>query len=242
MLVAYDGGGFHGFARQAGAVRTVQGNLEAALTTVLRAPIETVGAGRTDAGVHAAGQVVSFEAGAGVDTEHLLRSLNGLLGPEIVVHNAEQAAADFDARRDALDRTYRYFVHNAESADPLLRHTSWHVADPLDLVAMNAGAGHVVGEHDFAAFCRAAGGRSTIRTVTAAAWSAAGEGLARFDITALAFCHQMVRSLVGLLVEVGRGRRPPGAVAQALAARDRSTAGPVAPPHGLVLWRVRYAS
>ncbi len=237
--LAYDGTGFHGYARQAD-VRTVQGDLETALRRALRVDdLTTAVAGRTDAGVHARGQVVSFAFDADLDTEPLRRSLNSQLNPEIAIASVAAAPGDFDARFSATSRTYIYGIDNRPVLDPLLRSTHWHVADRLDAEAMNTAVAHLLGTHDFASLCRVAEGRSTEREVLAASWERDGSCVA-LTITASSFCHQMVRSIVALCAEVGRGRVSAGEVPGILAARDRNTARGAAPPHGLVLERVSY--
>jgi tRNA pseudouridine38-40 synthase len=233
----------------------VAGALGEALEVALRHPVELTCAGRTDAGVHARGQVVTLDADEGADLERLLRALNGMLGPAIAVHRAAWAPAGFDARRSAVSRRYRYSIVCGAWPDPLTAATSWHVEHVLDVRAMQAAADVLLGEHDFSSFCRAARGRPVqlVRRVVRADWdgppaAAAGEGWpgggdARrlwFDIEANAFCHQMVRSVVGTLVEVGRGRRTAGEMMAVLAARTRATAGQIAPPHGLCLVEVGY--
>ena len=250
--LAYDGSGFHGYAANP-RVRTVQGELERALGAVLGSAPETVVAGRTDAGVHAWGQVVSFEADAEIDTERVMRSLNAMLGPEVVVRGVSPVEDGFDARFGARSRTYRYFVDDREAPNPLHRHSVWHVEAALDATAMGDAATAFIGEHDFASFCRAAEGKTTIRRVLSAAWWRDSDGLAPrdepgggtrgllvFEITANAFCHQMVRSLVALSIEIGRGRVPVSAIPQIFEARDRNAARGAAPPQGLVLWKVEY--
>ena len=236
--VSYDGAPFHGFARQDG-VRTVQGDIEGVLERVLRTPVRTVCAGRTDTGVHARRQVMSFVVDEPADPATVARAINGLLGPEVACTGCVLVDDTFDARFSALWRSYRYRVLDAAVADPLRRNTVWHVMDRLDLDAMNRAASGFVGEHDFASFCRRAEGRTTTRTVTEAVWQTAGDEKL-FAITATAFCHQMVRSIVGFCVDAGRGRVDPDSVPAVLAARDRSAARPIAPPHGLVLWEVGY--
>ncbi len=236
--LAYDGSGFHGYARQP-QVRTVQGELEEALFK-LAGVVATEVAGRTDAGVHAQGQVVSFSVDGELDTERLVRSLNAMLGPEIVVWSARQEADGFSARFSARSRTYRYSVLNRPLPDPFLRYTTWHLADELFLDAMNEAARFFVGEHDFASFCRSADGRSTVRQVLTAGWEGAQPPIVRFEITAGSFCHQMVRSGVAVCVEVGRGRLPVSEVPAIIEARDRAAARGAAPPHGLTLWKVEY--
>ena len=247
MTVAYDGAPFHGFASQPG-VSTVAGTLGATLERVLGHPVELVCAGRTDAGVHGWGQVVSFDADAArFDADRVQAAVNGLCGPSIVVRAAAVAdTADFSARFDATARRYRYTVLNRPVPDPFLAATSWHVAQPLDLRAMQAACDPLIGEHDFTSFCRRPKGEpdaSLARRVLDARWErdpAAGDGVLRFWIEATAFCHQMVRSITGTLVDVGLGKRTAADVLTALRARDRSAAGPVAPPHGLCLWEVVY--
>jgi tRNA pseudouridine38-40 synthase len=245
MLVAYDGTDFHGFAANAG-VPTVGGALRAAIERVLGTAIELTAAGRTDTGVHAWGQVVSFEApGDGLDLIRLQRSVNGLCGPAIVARAIEFAPPHFDARFTALWRCYRYTVLNRPVPDPFLDRVTWHVPEPLDVASMRLAADVLVGEHDFSSFCRVPRGRdprhvSLVRRVTAATWLDLGDGRLRFDIRANAFCHQMVRSLVGLLVDVGRGRRRAGDALGILRARDRAGVSTIAPPGGLCLWAVGY--
>ncbi len=235
--LAYDGSGFHGYARQPG-VRTVQGELERALRHVV-GPVETVVAGRTDAGVHATGQVVSFVSGDEIDVDRLQKSLNRQLAAEIVVHAVNPAPDGFSARFSATSRTYHYDVVNRPRPDPLRRHRAWHIAEPLDVEAMGAAAGHFEGEHDFTSFCRRAEGRSAVRLVHQASWNEVDD-LLRFTIVASSFCHQMVRSLVAVGVDVGRGRLEATAVPKISAARDRAAARGVAPPHGLTLVAVGY--
>jgi tRNA pseudouridine38-40 synthase len=238
LEVAYDGTGFHGFARQPG-VRTVQGEIEAALSRVLKLTVETTGAGRTDAGVHARGQVVSFVVVVELDLAPLQRSLNGLLHPEAVVTRLAPAAPGFNARFSAVWREYRYQLINAAHPDPLQRTSTWHVPDYLDLAAMNSCAEQLVGQHDFSSFCRTPTGGNMVRRVLEAQW-AADPPLVVLRVRANAFCHQMVRSMVGLMVEVGRGRRRPEETAAVIAAADRGAAGPMAPAQGLILWEVGY--
>ena len=243
MTVAYDGGGFRGFAAQRN-VKTVGGELAAAIGKVLGHPVELTCAGRTDAGVHAWGQVVSFDAAGtpeAVDLPGLQRSLNKMLAPAVVVREAVGAVDDFDARRWATRRAYRYTVLNRPEPDPFLARTAWHVEAPLDLRAMQLGCDPLIGEHDFSAFCRRPTDEaSLVRRVIDAGWIDLGTGLLRFDIEASAFCHQMVRSIVGLLVAVGQGRKRAGDVAWILRSLDRHRAGQPAPPHGLCLWEVGY--
>lgn len=236
--IAYNGAGYRGFARQADAT-TVQGEVESVLERIAGHPVTTVGAGRTDAGVHARGQVMSFTDDAELDPAVLKRAVTGCLAPGIVARSCSIVPAGFDARFSALWRSYRYRVLNTPDPDPLLHATTWHVSDPLDLAAMNRATTGLIGEHDFASFCRRAEGRTTVRTLLEAEWTHQGE-LVELAIRASAFCHQMVRSIVGFCVDVGRGRVPADSVDAVLAARDRSAARPIAPPQGLILWEVGY--
>ena len=245
MLVAYDGGGFHGFAVQPGQ-RTVAGLLQEAIERVVRHPVELTCAGRTDRGVHAWGQVVSLDLAAGVDLHALHRSLLKLCGPEVVVRDIDVAEPDFDARFSATSRTYRYTVLNRDVPDPFLAHLAWHVATPLDLELLQLACDPFLGEHDFSAFCRrpkvAAGEEppSLVRRVQQAGWVDRGDGELRFEITATAFCHQMVRSIVGTIVAAGHSRIRAGDILGILRSGDRQLAAPIAPPHGLCLWHVEY--
>lgn len=249
LLVAYDGAHFHGFARNRD-VRTVAGTLRDALSLIARFDVDVTGAGRTDAGVHAWGQVVSCDLPVDFDLENLPRRLTKLCAPGIVVRSADWAAPDFDARFSARWRHYRYVVANDPVPDPFIAGTSWQVAEPLDVSLMRLGCDPLIGEHDFSAFCRRpAPGLddepvSLRRRVLDAHWSSGssdtGQRLLIFEIRALAFCHQMVRSIVGTLVDVGLHRLAPGEITAILRSGDRSRAGQVAPPQGLTLWEVGY--
>ena len=257
LVVAYLGSPFKGFAAQPGQV-TVAGALGAALEKVLRHPVDMTCAGRTDAGVHAWGQVVSLDTVAGADLARLQRALNKMLNPLVSVREVSWAPPGFDARRSALWRRYRYRVECATWPDPREAATTWHVGEPLDLRGMQAAADSLLGEHDFSSFCHAVRGRPgpLVRRVLTAEWSSepapavdgppapagAASGRLAFEIKANAFCHQMVRSVVGTLVEVGQGRRRAGDMLAVLEARDRAAAGPMAPPHGLCLEEVGYPS
>jgi tRNA pseudouridine38-40 synthase len=261
LVVAYHGAAFHGIAPQPG-LETVGGVLLDALATVLRqsGELHLVMSGRTDAGVHAWCQVLHVDVAVpppstraprdpaavvgGIDLDRLLRSLAGLLPPTVVVRSVDIAPPTFDARFSALSRRYRYSVLNTPTGDPFLRGLVWHVREPLDLSLMRLASDAFIGDHDFASFCRAPTedmeGATTKRVVTDARWTDTGSGVLHFEIEALAFCQQMVRSIVGFLVDVGRGKRSAGSVLETLAARDRAAAGTPAPADGLCLWDVRY--
>ena len=250
LLVAYDGTDFHGFAESDG-VRTVLGVLRASLERIVRRPVEPTGAGRTDRGVHAWGQVVSGFLPAATDLRRLVRSVNAMCAPEVAIRDAEWMTEEFSARFSATARTYLYTLWNDPAPNPLLAARCWHVPPPLDLDAMNEGAAHLLGEHDFASFCRrpksvdGAAEVSLVRHLHLARWTRQsgtewGDGLVRFEISGSSFCHQMVRSIVGTLVDVGRARRRADSMPAILDARDRNAAGTVAPPTGLVLQSVDY--
>lgn len=244
LTLAYDGTRFHGFAVNPG-VPTVGGVLGEALERVLRHPVELTCAGRTDRGVHAHGQVVDFATTAGVDLDALARAVNSLCGPSIAVREPAIVADGFSSRFDAVARRYRYTVHNGPVPDPFSTATAWHVRDPLSVDRLRLACDPVLGTHDFASFCRKATGadgaaRSTVRDVHHARWEVVDDTVLRFWIEASSFCHQMVRSIVGTMVDMGRGARTPGEMTAILAARDRAAAGQVAPPHGLSLWQVHY--
>lgn len=250
--LAYDGTEFKGWATQPG-LRTVQGRLEAALATALRVPdVSVTCAGRTDTGVHARGQVVHLEmdtvaladsAGRSADPplDALLRRLNGILPPDIRVRRVVEAAPGFDARFSAVWRRYAYRIADAPATvDPLTRSHVLAWPRPLDLDAMNAAATLLLGEHDFAAFCKKREGATTIRTLLDLRWDRDPAGLAVATVRADAFCHNMVRALVGCLVAVGEGRRDPAWAAEVLSAAVRDPGVTVVRPHGLTLEEVGY--
>lgn len=242
--LAYDGTDFHGWAMQP-RLRSVQGELTAALHTVLRLPPDTlrvVCAGRTDAGVHARGQVAHCDLPQlDVEPERLARRVNGVLPPDVRVHRIDVAPTGFDARFAALWRRYAYRIaDHPDSVDPLRRRYVLAHPRPLDLDAMNAAAAHLVGLHDFAAFCKRREGATTIRTLLDLDWSRDVDGVAVGRVRADAFCHSMVRALVGCLVAVGEGRRDPAWAREILSARRRDPAVAVVHAHGLTLEEVAY--
>ncbi|MGQ0826083.1 MAG: tRNA pseudouridine(38-40) synthase TruA [Actinomycetota bacterium] len=243
MAVAYDGTDFSGFADQPqqSHVRTVGGVLGQAIGKVLRHDVDLTCAGRTDAGVHAWGQVVSFATQPGLDPWKLQSAVNSMLGPEVVVRSCELTVPRFDARHSARWRRYRYTIVNRPVPDPFRDRFSWWVPEPLDLRALRLAADPFVGEHGFASFCRKGPeGSTTIRTVMESSWTDEGDGVLRYEITAAAFCWQMVRSIVGTLVDVGIGKKRPGDMLAIMRAGDRALASQPAPPRGLCLWEVGY--
>lgn len=221
----------------------MQGLLEDALQTVLRSPdrVPVTCAGRTDTGVHARGQVTHFDSEAAVEPHRLFRALNGVLSADIAVTAVTAAPEGFDARFGAIARRYVYRLCDDASAwDPLTRGHVLRVARPLDVERMNVAAAQLLGEHDFAAFCKKREGASTVRALLDFSWRRTGPGLLEGTVIADAFCHSMVRALVGSMIPVGDGRREidwPGAV---LKTRTRDSAVAVVPAHGLTLEEVRY--
>jgi tRNA pseudouridine38-40 synthase len=239
LVVEYDGTDFAGWQRQRNGP-SVQAALEDALGRMTGEAVVVTGAGRTDAGVHAMGQVAAFTTERAIPVVGFQRGLNALLPPSVSVVAAEEVPLAFDPRRHARGKLYRYRIWNAESRSPLEARTSWHVRAPLDEGAMREGARALVGEHDFVAF-RAADceRRSTVRRIDRLDVDRAGP-LITVEIEATAFLKHMVRTIVGSLYDVGRGAHPPGWIGEVLEARDRRRAGPTAPPQGLMLVRVFY--
>lgn len=262
LVLAYNGQSFHGFAINPN-VATVAGTIGGALQQIFQAPIPLVSAGRTDAGVHATAQVISCDVDQDYDLPTLRKQLNSLCGPEIIVKDIAWAPSDFHARFSAIWRHYQYFVYNADFPDPFRVGSSWHVIAPLNLNAMQLACDPIIGTHDFSAFCRrskpeteqdlqgsespATAGetvheKSLRRCVMQARWCEVGESMFRFDIRANAFCHQMVRALVGTFVEIGARKRPSSDMMALIRSGDRAEASQLAPPQGLFLTEVGYPS
>lgn len=237
-VVAYDGTDYLGFQRQA-AGSTVQQTLETALESITGAGVRVLAAGRTDAGVHAEGQVIAFDTDWRHGLSDLKRAMNAMLPQDIAVSEMVRAASGFHPRYDARSRRYRYTIYNAPVRAPLARRTSLHWAGPLDLEAMQSVTPWIVGERDFAAFGRPPQGEVTVRRVIEAGWTFDTPWLF-FEIEANAFLFRMVRSIVGTLLRIGQRRLAPDEFGAILASRDRSQAGPTAPAHGLCLVKVRY--
>ncbi len=244
LVVAYDGGGYAGWQFQPDRP-TIQGALEDAWQQITGERLRMAGSGRTDAGVHALGQVVSLESRSHLECDTLLRGLNAKLPTDIVVLNIEEAPIEFHASRDALRKAYRYQIHNGKLPDVFQRSYAWHVSHPLAERAMQQAGDLLVGRHDFASFQSAGSPRDcTVRTVFRVAVARGSGPLAEritIDVEGDGFLYNMVRAIAGTLVEVGRGNRPPSWVGDVLAACDRCQAGRTAPAHGLFLVRVDYA-
>lgn len=251
LTVSYDGADFAGWQRQAG-LRTVQGELEAVVSRIEGAPVHVAGAGRTDAGVHAAAQVASLRLTAAITPERLVRACNATLPDDVRVLAAEEMDERFHARIHARGKTYRYFIWHAPAGSPLLRRVAWHVPQRLNLAAMQEAAALFEGEHDFSAY-RAQGSdvKTTVRRVWTSRvgvepspppWCAPGERgrLLCFEVAGAGFLRHQVRAMAGTLVLVGKGRLAVADVALTLARGSRAEAGPTAPAHGLHLWQVEY--
>jgi tRNA pseudouridine38-40 synthase len=244
VTLAYDGTDFSGFQRQANA-RSVQAEIEAVLAAIEGKHVTVAGAGRTDSGVHALGQVASFKLTSEITERDLFRALNARLPEDVRVLSADVAEPGFNARFSARSKMYRYRISNTGVMSPFQRRFAWHISRDLNLPAMKDAAAQLVGEHDFSAF-QATGGqiRNTTRTMTRSEWTeeplAGGGRLLVYEIAGTGFLKYMVRAIVGTLIEVGDGRRPPASLRDVLDSRDRAAAGPTAPPTGLYLVRVDY--
>jgi tRNA pseudouridine38-40 synthase len=237
-VVEYDGTDYLGFQVQAQG-RTIQGEIERALAAVTQEGGRIVGAGRTDTGVHAQGQVIAFSTAWRHPVGELQRALNAALSKDIAVRELRPVARGFHPRFDAVSREYRYTVFNQPLRSPLVRRFAHHFPHPLDVAAMNEAAGVLVGSHDFASFGRAPQGDNTVREVYRAQWTPE-RPFVYFDIVANAFLYRMVRSLVGTLLLVGAGTLSPDEFEEILRSADRNRAGQVAPAQGLCLVRVSY--
>ncbi len=240
LVVEYDGTELHGWQRQANGP-TVQQHLEEALARLLTHEVAVTGASRTDAGVHARAQIASFRTERPIPLHGIRRGLNSMLPDAIAIREASEVDDAFHPRFSASGKHYRYTILTRADRSPLLRHRAWHHPDPLDLEAMRQAARALIGDHDFAAF-RAAGcaAKTTLRRVEALDLTADPGDLVVVDVRGNAFLRNMVRIIVGTLVEVGTGRFTPAQVAEILTSRDRTRAGITAPAHGLELVEVRY--
>jgi tRNA pseudouridine38-40 synthase len=239
LILEYDGTNYFGWQLQSGQ-DSIQARLEAALARIFSAPVRVYGSGRTDAGVHARGQVASARLPREFDPAELRRALNALLPADIVVLNAEPAPDNFDPRRDARSRAYEYRVLNRTVPSAFEHRYAWLVRDALDIAAMSAAAEVFVGEHDFAAF-RTLGSeeRTTMRRVISSHWQRDGE-VYTYRVESTSFLRHMVRTMVAAMVDAGRGRSDARAVAEMLASRNRAIAPAPAPAAGLFLVEVRY--
>ncbi|MDD3579454.1 MAG: tRNA pseudouridine(38-40) synthase TruA [Desulfobacca sp.] len=240
LLIEYDGSAYHGWQRQHNAL-TIQEVLETCLSRLTKEHIRVIGSGRTDAGVHALGQVANFKTATDLPLSAFNAGLNRLLPADIAILAAQEVAPEFDARYAALGKTYEYRLLNRPVRSALHRAYCWWLPMFLDETAIKQASAALIGEHDFSAFQSSGSSiKNPVRRVWAASWDLAGEGWYRFRITANGFLRGMVRSLVGTLVDIGRGKRRPEDIAQILVSRDRCQAGPTAPAQGLYLVQVLY--
>ena len=240
LVVQYDGSDFVGWQRQGKGV-SVQGLIEAALAKIDGAPVTLHGAGRTDAGVHAVGQVASARVTSPIEDWQLVRALNAHLPEAIRVTDLMTVPDGFHARFSATAKTYEYRIWNGRTVPPFIRQYAWHIIEPLDVPLMQQASSAIPGEHDFAAFRSARSlNHTTVREITSATWRRGDDRTLIFAIDGKGFLRYMVRSLVGTLVEIGWGQRPVQDIARLLAAPDRAQAGRTAPARGLFLMKVEY--
>lgn len=240
LTIEYDGTGYHGWQRQPNGP-TIQAVIEKALTTMTGQGVTLVGSGRTDAGVHALGQVANFKARTRIEAEAFRKGLNSILPADIVIRDCRPASPDFHARYDAVSKAYRYQIANRAVRPAIARNYCWWVRRPLNLAAMQDALKHFVGRHDFRSFEAAGSPRShSVRTIMRAELEPNSRGLIRITMEADGFLRHMVRNIVGTLVETGLERLEPGDIPRLLEARDRRLAPPTAPAQGLFLVKVNY--
>jgi len=239
-IISYDGANFAGFQIQP-KQRTIQGEIEAALTKMEKRPIRIYSSGRTDTGVHAKGQTFHFESSLTIANEQWKRALNTLLPGDIYVHSVEEVAQTFHARFDAVEKEYRYFVYTSRERDVFKRNYAYHFPHSLNLTAILEGCHHLEGEHDFTTFssAKATAKGSRVRTLTKVTCQQ-NEDNFEFIVRGNGFLYHMVRIIVGVLLDIGTGKLLPDNIPKLLAAKDRRLAGDTAPPEGLYLWEVTY--
>ena len=240
LLLEYDGANYQGWQVQPRGP-TIQGILEEKLSLLAKEPIQLIGSGRTDSGVHALGQVAHFKTQSQMDVDSMQRALNGLLSPDIVIRKIEEVEEGFHARRHSKSKVYEYRILNRSLRSAFHRGYVWHIPQKLNLMEMRKATKSLIGEHDFSAF-RTVGSstRTTVRRVLRAEWKRGRDGLIRFEIEANGFLKQMVRSIIGTLVEIGKGRMKATEIRKILNSRERKEAGPTAPAQGLFLKEVKY--
>ncbi len=239
LLLEYDGTNFHGWQRQAN-LPTIQGVLEDVLTRITKQPTRITGAGRTDAGVHASGQVANFKTALKLTESSWVKAINSLLPQDIRIKGAEYVPLKFNARYSAKAKVYQYVILNSDLPTPFLRNYVWHVRQPLDMSSMKEAACYLVGTHDFSSF-RASGcsAKSPVRTLNRLEITKGDTSFILFTFEARSYLQHMVRNIVGTLVDVGRGKLKPSDVKDIIEKRDRRYAGPIAPPQGLFLIEIR---
>ena len=240
LLIEYDGTNYLGWQVQPKGA-TIQGILEERLGLLTGEKIRLFGSGRTDSGVHAIGQVAHFKTGSSMDTHRMQRALNSLLPPDIMIQKMEEVEESFHARKHSKSKVYEYRILNRDLRSVFHRGYVWHIPQRLDFKEMGKATQYLIGEHDFSSF-RSVGSptRTTVRKVTRAEWKRGRSGLVRFEIEANGFLKQMVRAIIGTLVEVGKGKMSAVEFRRILESKERSKAGPTAPAHGLFLKEVKY--
>lgn len=239
LVIEYDGSGYHGWQVQENA-HSVQEEVERAVLRITGENVRITGAGRTDAGVHAFGQVAHFDTSSNVPAEKFAAALNSVLPPEVSVVSSAEMPAGFHARFSACGKTYEYRILNRPVRSPILAKRAWHVRETLDLDAMKLAAAKFIGKHDFSSFC--ASGHSVLtydRVITASEWAMMGECLV-YQVSGNGFLYNMVRIMTGTMVEIGLNKRPVEDIETLFEERDRNQAGITAPPHGLYLVKVHY--
>jgi tRNA pseudouridine38-40 synthase len=239
FTLSYDGTNYSGWQRQANAV-AVQGIVEDTLTKICKERITVIGSGRTDAGVHALGQVVSFRTSCRIPADRLAYALNSLLPSDIIAREGQNAPADFNARHSAKEKLYRYIIYNNPIPSPFFRLYAWHIPIQLDFAAMVQAAECFTGTHDFSAFCAAGGAQvNPVRSISFSGWRRLGDML-EYEVSGTGFLYHMVRNMVGTMVDIGKKKLQSDAVPSILAGKQRSMAGVTAPPQGLYLVSVMY--
>lgn len=240
LLIEYDGTNYLGWQIQRRGP-TIQGMIEEKLKLIAKEEIHLIGSGRTDAGVHAMAQVANFKTNTSIDVNSLKRALNSLLPKDILIKEVEEVEEGFHARKNSKSKIYEYFILNKKDSSVFIRQYSWHIPQKLNLVEMKRATEILIGEHDFSSF-RSSGSfaKTSIRRIINAGWKRSQSGLLRFEIEANGFLRQMVRAIVGTLVEVGRGRIDAQGFREILESKNRKKAGSTAPAHGLFLKEVKY--
>ena len=240
LFIEYDGTNYLGWQVQAKGP-TIQGEIEEKLKHLTGEKVHLIGSGRTDSGAHALGQVAHFRTENRMNVFSIQKALNSLLPPDIVIQKAEEVKDDFHARKEAKSKVYEYRILNRDFRSAIGRGYVWHIPQKLDLKAMRQATRHMTGEHDFSCF-RSVGTptKTAIRRITQAEWKRGADGLLRFEIEATGFLKQMVRAIVGTLVEIGKGKISPEEFQKIIESQDRKKAGPTAPAKGLFLKEVKY--
>lgn len=239
LILAYDGTNYHGFQKQHNGL-TIQEVLEKAIQSIVQQPVEVIGAGRTDTGVHARGQCCVFDAETSIPVYNLIKAINSKLPQDIVLRDLETVSEDFHPRYRAKHKTYRYQILNSKVRDPFNYKYTYFYPYALDVALMQEGANHIIGEHDFKCFCSAGSSvYSTVRTVYELKISKEDE-LITMDICGNGFLYNMVRIIAGTLIQVGSNKLPADKIKTIIVSKNRGLAGPTAPPEGLMMLQIEY--